>query len=237
MKGAAVRRGYEGVDVLPAATGGYVVALDGRPAMTPEGRELALPSATLARAAADEWRAQAETIDFESMPMTRLAFTALDRVGGARLGVIGQALKYAGTDLLCYRADTPEELVSRQVEHWQPLLDWAVDALGAPLRVTQGVSPVAQSEESLGALGVAVEALDDMELAVLSTVTAASGSLIVALALLAGRIGAEEAFEVSQVDESFQISRWGEDAEAEDQRRRLKADIRAAADFLGLLRE
>ena len=96
---------------------------------------------------------------------------------------------------------------------------------------------MAQSEESLGALGVAVEAMDDMELAVLSTVTAASGSLIVALALLAGRIGAEEAFEVSQVDESFQISRWGEDAEAEDQRRRLKADIRAAADFLGLLRE
>jgi chaperone required for assembly of F1-ATPase len=231
------RRLYADVDVLPAPSGGYVVALDGGPAVTPEGRELALPNQSLARAAADEWRAQAETIDFESMPMTRLAFTALDRVGGARQGVIGQALKYAGTDLLCYRAETSEDLASRQHELWQPLLDWAAGALGAPLRVTQGVSPVAQPEASLSALGDAARALDDMELAALSAVTAASGSLIVALALLAGRIGADEAFEVSQVDETFQISRWGEDAEAEEQRRRLKADIRAAADFLGLLRE
>ena len=237
MREGAERRLYKGVDVAPGAGGGFVVALDGCPAMTPGGRELTLPCAALARAAADEWRAQGKTIEYETMPLTRLAVTALDRIGSNRQGVIGHALNYAGTDLLCYRAEPPGELASQQHERWQPLLDWAADALGAPLRVTAGVSPVAQPEASLRALAAVVEALDDMELAVLSTVTAASGSLIVALALLAGRIEAFEVFEISQVDESFQISRWGEDAEAEDQRRRLKADIRAAADFLGLLRE
>ena len=237
MKWAAGKRLYAGVDVVPASGGAFAVALDGRPARTPEGRELALPCEALARAVADEWRAQGEDIEPSSMPLTRLAATAKDRVGAARQGVIGQALKYADTDLLCYRAETPQELVQSQQERWQPLLDWAADALGARLRVTAGVSPVAQPEAALRALRTAVQSLDDMELAVLSTVTAASGSLIVALALVSGRIGAIEAFETSQVDESFQISRWGEDTEAEDQRRRIRDDIRAAADFLGLLGE
>ena len=236
MKWAAGRRLYAGVDVVQASGGAFAVVIDGRPARTPEGRELALPSEALARAVADEWRAQGETIDPFTMPLTRLASTAMDRVGAARRGVIDQALEYAGTDLLCYRAEAPAELAENQHDRWQPLLDWAADALGAPLRVTAGVSPVAQPKAALRTLGASVEALDDMELSVLSTVTAATGSLIVALALIEGRIGAIEAFDISQLDESFQISRWGEDAEAEDRRRRLKADIRAAADFLGLLR-
>ncbi len=236
MRWAAGRRLYEKVDVVPAAGGAFAVAIDGRPARTPEGRELALSSEALARAIAEEWRAPSETIDPFTMPLTRLASTAMDRVGAARRGVIGRALEYAETDLLCYRAGAPQELASSQQMRWQPLLDWAADVLGARLRVTAGVSPVAQPKAALGVLRAAVEALDDMEIAVLSTVTAATGSLIVALALIEGRIGADEAFDTSQVDESFQISRWGEDAEAEDRRRRLKADIRAAADFLGLLR-
>ncbi|MCH7486573.1 MAG: ATPase [Proteobacteria bacterium] len=235
MRWATGRRLYVRVDAVPAG-GGFAVAIDGRPARTPEGRDLGLPSEALARAVADEWRAQAETVEPESMPLTRLASTAIDRVGAGRRDVIDQALKYAETDLLCYRAEALPELAESQQMRWQPLLDWAAEAEGARLRVTAGVSPVAQPKAALAALRAAVEALDDMELAVLSTVTAATGSLIVALALLGGRIGADEAFETSQVDESFQISRWGEDAEAEDRRRRLKADIRAAADFLGLLR-
>ena len=236
MKWAAGRRLYERADVVPAVGGGYAVAIDGRPARTPEGRELALPSESLARAVADEWRAQGKTVEPASMPLTRLAATAMDRVGAGRREVIEQALKYAETDLLCYRAEAPPELARSQHQRWQPLLDWAADTQGARLRVTAGVSPVAQPKAALAALGTAVEALDDMKLTVLSTVTAASGSLIVALALLEGRIGADQAFETSQVDESFQMARWGGDAEAEERRRRLKADIRAAADFLGLLR-
>ncbi len=235
MRWAAGRRLYERADVIPAA-GGFAVAIDGRPARTPEGRDLGLPSEALARAVADEWRAQTETVDPDSMPLTRLAATAMDRVGAGRQGVIDQALKYAGTDLVCYRAEAPPELAKSQQMRWQPLLDWAADAFGARLRVTAGVSPVTQPKAALRALRTAVHALDDMELAVLSTVTAATGSLIVALALLEGRIGADEAFEISQMDESFQMARWGEDEEAEDRRRRLRADIRAAADFLGLLR-
>ncbi len=235
MRWAAGRRLYERADVVPAG-GGFAVAMDGRPARTPEGRELALPSEALARAVADEWLAQAGDIEPSTMPLTRLAATAMDRVGPDRRDVIEQALKYADTDLLSYRAEAPAELARSQHERWQPLLDWAADALGARLRVTAGVSPVAQPKAALGALRAYVEALDDLELTVLSSVTAASGSLIIALALLQGRIGADQAFETSQVDESFQVARWGRDWEALDRRRRLKDDIRVAADFLGLLR-
>ena len=191
--------------MIPVAGGAYAVVIDGRPARTPEGRELALPSEALARAVADEWRAQGETIDPLTMPLTRLASTAMDRVGAARRGVIDQALEYAGTDLLCYRAEEPAELAMSQQMRWQPLIDWAADAHCARLRVTAGVSPVAQPKAALRALRASVEALDDMEISVLSTVTAATGSLIVALALLDGRIGADEAFETSQVDESFRV--------------------------------
>ena len=161
---------------------------------------------------------------------------AIDRVEPHRQEVIEQAVWYARTDLLCYRADSPPELTDRQAASWQPLLDWAAETYRVRLRVTRGVTPVGQPEAALDALRAAVEALDDLELAALARVAGASGSLIVALALAAGRIGADEAHAVSQVDESYQVEKWGEDAEAQARCRRLHADIAAAAAFLALAR-
>ncbi len=147
-----------------------------------------------------------------------------------------QIADYAATDLVCYRALRPPQLAQRQQAVWQPLIDWAVLRYDAPLDITAGVIPIAQPPASLHAFAVAVAALDDFVLAALHLATAACGSLVIALALVEGRIDAETAFAASQLDESFQIEFWGEDAEQAQRRQALAADIGAAAQFLALLR-
>ncbi len=170
------------------------------------------------------------------MPLTRFANTAIDRVAPQRRLAVEQIAEFVGTDLVCYRAARPPELAARQQAVWQPLVDWAVLRYDAPLEITAGVIPVAQPPASLRAFEAAVAALDDFALAALHLATASCGSLVIALALVEGRLDADEAFAVSQLDESFQIEAWGEDPEQADRRRALAGDIAAAAQFLGLLR-
>jgi len=236
MAGGKVKRFYERA-VVVEEDGRFTVVLDGRPARTPVGAPLTLPTRALALAVAAEWAAQDGEIQADAMPLTGLANSAVDGVAPDRPGAVVHVVKYAATDLLCYRARTPLDLVRRQHAEWQPLLDWAEETHGAALVVTEGIAPVDQPPAALDALRVAVEALDDMELASLARLTAACGSLVVALAVAAGRIGAGEAYALSQLDETYQIEKWGADAEAVALRDRLCADIAAAAAFLELSRE
>ncbi len=222
---------------VEAAPSGFRVTLDGRPVRTPAGADLVVPSAALGRAVAEEWLAQADEIRPHTMPATQLAVTAIDRVGRSRDSVVGHLVAYGGSDLLCYRADHPDELVARQHACWQPLLDWVAAAWRAELVVTQGVMPVDQPPGAVDALRRAVSALDDLELAVLGSVVPACGSLVLGLAILAGRITPEAAFEAAQLDESFQIERWGEDEELTERRSVLRREIAAAAAFLAGLRD
>lgn len=238
--GPAGKRFYKTAAASPVDGGeegsGFRVRLDGRPIRTPGGRPLTLPTEALAEAIAAEWQRQGERIDVASMAFTRLAATAVDRVAEGREAVIEMLLSYAGGDVLCYRAEEPADLAARQDERWQPLLDWAADHLGARLAVTRGILPVAQPEPAIAALGRALEGLDGWELTALAVIAQACGSLVLAFALARGRIGFEEAFALSQLDESYQIERWGEDAEAARRRRALHDDIRDAWRFMALAR-
>ena len=236
MRGQPAKRSYKAAVIVPAADGCTVV-LDGRPARTPGGAPLTLSNQALAQAIAEEWAAQDDTIDPATMPLTGLANAAIDHGAGGRRDLGKGALACAATDLLCYWAETPPELVERQALAWQPLLDWAAEAHGARLRVTRGVVPVTQPAEALAALGRAVEALDDARLVAVSAAAGATGSLIVALALVAGRIDAGEAWAAAQVDEDFQRQRWGEDAEDLERRERVKTDIEAVGRFAALARD
>jgi chaperone required for assembly of F1-ATPase len=229
-----MKRVYKSVGIR-LTDDGWGVALDGRPLRTPAKRELLLPSELLAAAIATEWDAQQTDIRPESMPLTRLAATAIDRTAEKRADIVGELANYAGTDLVCYRAEHPPALAARQAAVWQPLLDWAAGRYDAGLAVTAGVVPAAQSPASLKAYAGVVAALDDFRLTALQTAAAACGSLIIALALFEGRIDADAAFMASQLDETFQIEAWGEDAEAMQRRAGLAADIAAAARFLALL--
>lgn len=230
-----MRRIYRRAEPLPTGAG-HGVALDGRLVKTPDKNELVVPSAALAAAIAAEWDAQEAEIRPAEMPLTRLASTAIDRIGPRRAEIVHQIADYGGTDLVCYRAAHPPALTLRQQEAWQPLIDWAVLRYDAPLAVTAGVVPTGQPEASLRALAAAVAEHGDFALAALHAETTACGSLVIALALSEGRLDAAEAFTISQLDESHQIEAWGEDAEQARRRALLAEEIEAAARFLSLLR-
>ena len=230
-----MKRFYKKAEPVPAA-GGHGIALDGRLVETSGKHDLILPSLALAAAVAAEWDAQQSEIRREAMPLTRLAGATIDRSSAQRDVVVQQVADYAGTDLVCYRATRPPALAALQEVVWQPLIDWAVERYDAPLTVTTGVIPASQPTVSLAAFTAVVAGHDDFSLTALYAATAACGSLVIALALLEGRLDAGEAFAASQLDESFQIEAWGEDAEQAERRALLAAEIAAAARFLELLR-
>ncbi|HEX7966641.1 MAG TPA: ATP12 family protein [Stellaceae bacterium] len=230
-----MKRFYKTTAVVPADQG-YGVALDDKPLRTPAKAPLAVPSRALAQAIAEEWRGQGEDIEIDRLPLTRLASTAIDLVTPRRAEVTAEAARYAGTDLVCYRAAHPPELAARQHATWQPLVDWATLRYDAPLEVTAGVVPITQPPTSLRAFTAAVAAYPPLELAALHLATAAAGSLVVALALIEGRLDVEGAFAAAQLDESFEIELWGEDPEQTRRRAALKDDMALARRFVDLLR-
>lgn len=229
-----MKRLYAAVTV-DAAAGGFRILLDGRHVRTPARAPLSLPARLLAEAIAGEWAAQGDQVRPDTMALMRLAATAIDRVLPAPHAAIDQIAAYAATDLVCYRAEAPPELVARQNAAWQPLVDWAAEALQAPLGITAGLAPVVQPQAALSAVREAVARHSPMALAALQLATAASGSVVIALALAGGILDAASAAAASQIDETFQAEHWGEDAEAAKSRAVLKDDIAAAARFLDLL--
>jgi chaperone required for assembly of F1-ATPase len=230
-----MKRFYKNAATIPAA-GGYGITLDGRLVKTAGASDLIVPSLALAAAVAAEWDAQQGEIRRERMPLMRLASTTIDRNSTQREAVVRQVAHYAGTDLVCYRATHPPALASRQQAVWQPLIDWAVERYDAPLTVTTGVIPASQPAASLTTFAAVVATHDDFSLTALHTATTACGSLVIALALLEGRLDAAEAFAAAQLDESFQIEAWGEDTEQAERRAALAAEIAAAARFPALVR-
>jgi len=218
-----------------AAEGGYAVLLDGKPIRTPAKAKLVVNSRNLAEAMAAEWRAQAETISPAGLHLTRLAGSVIDLIEPRRAQIIAEIAKYAGTDLLCYRAENPPELASRQRAAWQAHLDWAGERY-APLAVTHGIAPLEQAPSALDAYAAAVAAYDSTILGALYLATSALGSLVLALALIEGRIDADQAFAAAELDQTFQIERWGEDDEAARRRAGIKDDIALAARFADLHR-
>jgi chaperone required for assembly of F1-ATPase len=209
---------------------GYTLHLDGRRAMTPGREPLTVPDRTLADAIAAEWEAQKEVIDPASMPITRLANTAIDGVAQRLAEVRAEVAAYAGTDLLCYSAAEPEGLAERQRAAWDPILAWAGRRYGVRFVLAEGLVHAAQPEATLAALTQAVAAFDEpFRLAGLHLATTLTGSALIALALAEGELDADAAWAAAHVDEDWNIFEWGEDAEAAVRRARRFADFKAAA--------
>jgi chaperone required for assembly of F1-ATPase len=231
-----MKRFYKAAGVLPDGEG-FTVTLDGKPVRTPGKRRLTVANRGFAEAIAAEWEAQGESLAPSDMRLTRLANSAIDFVALHREGVRAAVARFADTDLLCYRAVEPDDLAARQAEEWQPLLDWLAGRYGVWLAVADAMLPVSQPAEALARLADVVSGFDDLRLTALHSAAAACGSLVIALALAAGRLDAEGAWRASQLDETYQIERWGEDREAAMRRATLKADIAAAARMLELCRD
>jgi len=199
------------VTVAPAAFTGWQVLLDGKPAKTPAGHLLTLPAKDLAERIADEWRGEGNETRPGTMQFTRLANTAIDRVAPNRRGAIDELLKYAGTDLLCFRASAPNALVERQSAVWDPLLKWAADRHGIELKVICGITPVRQPPDELKTLESFIIQLDEFAMAGLVAAANRLGSAILALALYEGHIDPEAAFAAAELDATYQAEIWGKD--------------------------
>ena len=235
MTGERMKRFYREASASASSDGGYTVLLDGKAVKTPKRAMLSLPNLALAEAVAEEWRGQGEGIDPQSMPLTRLAFAAIDVVTPKRARIAEETLKYAGTDLLCYRAEGPPELATRQAHTWDPLLDWEAETYGARLNLGSGIKHVPQPAKAIAELAQAIARYDEFELAVLHTATTVTGSLVLALALAEGEVSAGEVFAAATLDETFQAEKWGRDAEAEQRRHHLLSELTAAERFLRLV--
>jgi chaperone required for assembly of F1-ATPase len=224
------KRFYERATVVPEGDG-YAVRLDDKPVRTPAGRELVTPTAALGQALAAEWDAQREVIDPSAMPLTRLVNSIIDGVADRAAPVKAEVEKYLGSDLVCYRADAPRGLVERQTQHWDPIVGWARDALGANFAVGEGVMHVAQPQAALAAAAAAIPA-DPWRLGAVHAVTTLTGSALIALALANARLSADEAWAAAHVDEDWNIAQWGRDDEAMARRAFREAELKAAATVL-----
>lgn len=214
--------------------GGFEIRLDGRPIRTPGRAVFVLTRRELAEIAAAEWRDQVDRIDPPTMPMTTLANTAIDRVTTAVDAVSGEIRAYASADLTCYRAASPAGLVARQADHWDPVLAWAEAALGARFILVAGIIHTEQPAASLEAVSKALAPMSPLELAAADIVTTLTGSALIALALAAGALEADAAWDAAHVDEDWQAEQWGADAEAMDRRARRRRDFDAAATVLSV---
>ena len=213
---------------------GHSITLDGKSVRTPSRQTLKLPTLPLAQAIAGEWRNQGDDINPAGMPLTQLANTAIDQTGPNRIRIIEQVAAYGQTDLLCYRVAQPVDLAELQEKSWQPLLNWCEAEFQASLKTTTDLAPLEQPEASLLAIFSAVAQLDDFSLTGLSAGTAASGSVILGLALPRHRLTADEACSLAQLDEQYQSEQWGEDPDSKAQRESVRQAIALAASFMTL---
>jgi chaperone required for assembly of F1-ATPase len=214
---------------------GFGVLLDGRPVRTPAKAELYVPSRSLAQQIATEFAAQEDRINPMTMPYTRTANAAIDKVSVQHAEVADMLAAYGDSDLLCYRADAPDELVMRQSEQWDPLLAWAEQSLGAKLESRTGVMHSPQSQDALTTLRTRVHAMSDFELAAFHDLVSISGSLIIGFAAALSHRPIDELWATSRLDENWQQEQWGEDEEAQDMENYKKAAFLHAHTFLHMI--
>lgn len=235
MRPQLPRRFYKEVTV-GGEEGAFKVLLDGKTVRTPGGAEVILPREGMARLVADEYAAQGERIDPLTMPVTRLVNTAIDGVARDPQAVLEDILRYASSDLLCYRAESPERLVQMQRDAWDPVLDWIEGTIGARFVLAEGVMHVQQPRETIAAVGsYLAQRREVFRLSSLHVMTTLMGSSILALAVEAGFLDAEDAWRAAHIDEDWNASQWGEDYEAAQRLAARKRDMMAAVELLRVL--
>ena len=236
MRQAQPKRFYTDATVAQASDALFAVHLDGRPVRTPGKALLALPTQAAAQLVAAEFSAQAETIDPMSMPVLRLANTAIDGVAAEMQAVLEDVMRFSSSDLVCYRAEAPDALVARQAEAWDQVLDWTRAALGARFFLAEGVMHVEQPREAVAAVGIWLKQREEpFRLSAIHLMTTLTGSALLALAVEAGALDADEAWRAAHVDEDWNAEQWGDDLEAAARRAARRRDFDAAVALIDAL--
>jgi chaperone required for assembly of F1-ATPase len=231
------KRFYKEVTVGEAEDGQFSVLLDGKPVRTPAKKPLVVPTLALADLLRLEWDAQKEVVNPAVMPITRTVNTAIDGVAIDTQAVFEDILRFSSSDLLCYRAGEPQELVERQGDLWDPVIDWAANSLGARFILVEGIIHQEQPREAVAAFAVTLRKYDTaLELAALHTMTTITGSAILAVAFAEGAWSLEDIWTFAHLDEDWTAEHWGEDEEATQRRAHRLVDMQAAADVFASLR-
>lgn len=229
------KRFYKSVK-LASSDDGFAVLLDDKPLLTPGRTKLILPNEELAEALRAEWDAQEQQIDPAKMPMTKLVNSAIDLVTAKREQVLDETAKYVASDLICYRAKDPEDLVKKQIDAWNPVIDWAANALQIDFETTKGVTYVEQPKNAIPQARRAMEDMDHFALMAVHNMTTLTGSLLLTLAHIAGNVDALTAWQFAHIEEDWQVSRWGEDAEAKQMRAFKWREMEASSQLYALVK-
>ena len=235
MKAKPAERFWQETTLTPHDAG-WQVFLDARPLNTPAGAVLLLPKEALAEAIRQEWDAQHDYINANTMPMFRQAVTALDRIAPHRQQIIDELIGYGNNELLCYRAETPPALQAEQHRIWQPCLDWAQANFGFNFTTGAGIMPITQPPKNAQITQEILKAMDDFHLGGVANLIIASGSMVVGLGVAFGHLTPAQGFDVAFLEECWQAEQWGHEAEAKDRRARIKEDMIEAHRYLSLLK-
>lgn len=219
---------------------GFEIHLDGRAVKTPMRETLNAPTQGLANAIMEEWAAQGDDITPDTMPITQILSTRLDRVAHERGAMEPLILAYLDTDLVCYRTEKPDELRARQDKMWGVSLSWFEAQYGGVLKITDGLAALSQAPVLHDAVGKFVKSLDDDYFTILQLVCAASGSLVLALAFVNGAVDEDHIFEAVRIEESYKAEiydaeKYGPDPAQEKKDKALLRDLNAAAQYLSLI--
>jgi chaperone required for assembly of F1-ATPase len=228
-----VKRFWKNAQIIPADEE-HGVELDGRPVKLPSGKPLVVPFHLLAEAIANEWANAPQDFSPDDLPLTRLASTAQERIAPHRSDIVNQLAAYGMNDLLCYRADAPEDLVTRQRNTWDPWLQWAAATHGVVLLSTTGLVPINQPASAGEALHQILSTSSDYTIAALGVIVPALGSLLLGLALTARAIDPQGACDAACLDELWQEEQWGTDQEAIARRAKILADVAVSTQFMYL---
>ena len=228
-KGVA-KRFYKTVSVSEIE-GGFVVLLDGRQLKTPRKKLLLTPNKLTAELVAAEWDAQEDDIIPSTMPVTRLVNVTIELTPESRPDLIAEARKYAGTDLLCYRSDETRLYLEHQAENWDPVLAWAARR-GVSLKTTLSLKAITQDSASLDVVADYAGSLNDLRLTLFVHLTSTFGSAVLAMAVMESHLGGQAAFELSRLDEIWQIKHWGQVDDAKDRTDAIDAEITALCKLL-----
>ncbi len=235
MRTPLPKRFYKDVTTGPSEHG-FTILLDGKPVRTPARNLLELPTQEAAQVVASEFAAQTEEINPALMPATRLANTVIDGIAPDPQPILEDIVRFAGSDLLCYRASTPRELVERQAAHWDKVIDWYRDAHGANFILAEGVMHVAQPREAMAVFSaIANRHADPFRLGCIHMFATLTGSAMLALAIAEGFVTVDEAWQAASVDEDWNVAHWGEDAEARQRREARRSEMDAAGRLLAAL--
>ena len=230
-----MKRFYKDVS-LNSADGGFTIALDGKGVKTPAGKPLTISAEPLANAVAGEWRGQKEKVDLKTMPLTTLSYAAIDQVAENRALIEGEVAAFAGSDLICYRADAPIELRKKEQAAWDPIVAWLTDEYALELIIINGISHVAQADKTLTFMASLLAEQNDFSLAAMQRITGLLGSVFLGVAVAEQKLSPDEAWAASRVDEMYQAELWGEDAEAAVELKAKHAQFCATVEFITLLR-